>query len=155
MRHLEDRRVGILVDRHDLVGPGHACQMLNCARNAAGDVQLGVNGAARLSDLVAAVDPAGVHCRTGRAHHTAEHLCQLFKHREILRSFHAAPAGDDHLRLADVESAADFCDQLPHLRADLILRHCPLKANHLFRCLARKLSTEYARTHRADLWPRV
>lgn len=32
MRHLEDRRVGILVDRHDLVGPGHAAQMLNCSQ---------------------------------------------------------------------------------------------------------------------------
>ena len=71
---LEDGRIGILVDGDDQLGISHADQVLDRARDAAGDVQIRRDDFARLPDLMGVGDVAAVHCRAGCADCAAEHL---------------------------------------------------------------------------------
>src|SRR5277367_6159819 len=49
--NLEDRRILVLVDRHDHLGIFHAGEMLDSAGNADGDIKLGRHHLAGLADL--------------------------------------------------------------------------------------------------------
>src|SRR2546421_10297 len=51
IRDLEDRRLGILVDRDDALGILHADLVLRRARDARSDVDVRLDGLARLPDL--------------------------------------------------------------------------------------------------------
>src|SRR6185503_12984929 len=63
IRDLEDRRLFVLVDRDDRLGRAHAGEMLNCAGDPDGNVELWAHLATRLSDLIAVWTPAIVsHC---------------------------------------------------------------------------------------------
>src|SRR5438034_176572 len=64
-RNLEDRRVGVFVDRDDNPGILYARQMLDRAGDAKRDVQLGRDDLAGLSDLIIVGGHACVDCRAG------------------------------------------------------------------------------------------
>src|SRR5450756_68414 len=64
---LEDRGLGVLVDRDDRLGGLHACPVLDGAGDADRDVQLRRDGLAGLADLELVRVPAGVGHRAGRA----------------------------------------------------------------------------------------
>src|SRR5262245_25983149 len=66
VRDLENRRVGVLVDRHDGVRAFHADQMLNRARDAERDIELRRDGLPGAADLPLHREPAGVADRTRR-----------------------------------------------------------------------------------------
>src|SRR4051812_49783948 len=57
---LEDRRLLVLVDGDDRLRGAHPGEVLDGARDADGDVQVGAHDAARLADLVAVRPPAVV-----------------------------------------------------------------------------------------------
>jgi glyceraldehyde-3-phosphate dehydrogenase (NAD(P)) len=57
---LEDRRVGVLVDRHDHLGRGHARQVLDRPGDADREVEARRHDLARLAHLMRVGDPAGV-----------------------------------------------------------------------------------------------
>ena len=61
--HLEDRRIGIFVDRDDDLAFLHARQMLDRAGDADGDVDFGRNDLAGLADLIVVGDLARIDCR--------------------------------------------------------------------------------------------
>src|SRR5437667_9401027 len=51
IRHLKDRRVGVGVDGHDRLRSLHAGQVLDRARDAAREGEVGLHGLAGLTDL--------------------------------------------------------------------------------------------------------
>src|SRR5206468_11946074 len=60
VRHLEDRRVSVLVDGHDDLGRAHPREVLDRPRNADRDVQRRADRLAGLSYLVRMGPPPGV-----------------------------------------------------------------------------------------------
>ena len=62
VRNRQYRSIGIIVDRDDLLGFGHAGTVLDRAAYAAGDVEFRAYGDAGLADLMVVVDPACVNC---------------------------------------------------------------------------------------------
>ena len=71
-----------------------------------GDVERRRDDLAGLADLVLVVDPAGVHDRARRAERRAEGLLEVADHGPVLGPLDAAAAGDDDVRLGDVELLA-------------------------------------------------
>ncbi len=100
---VEDGGGGVLVDGDDDVGAGHACHVLHGAGDAAGDVELGLHGAAGLADLVVGGYPSGVHRGAGGADCAAERLGEIADEGEVLRLSETAAAGDDDLRVLQVD----------------------------------------------------
>mmetsp|Transcript_154236 Transcript_154236/g.493331 ORF Transcript_154236/g.493331 Transcript_154236/m.493331 type:complete len:242 (-) Transcript_154236:700-1425(-) len=95
VRDLEDRRVGILVDRNDSLGVLHAREVLDGAADAHGDVELGGDHLAGLANLELVGHEAGVDGRTGGAERSVELVTQgLQDLLEVLAVLHAAAAGD-------------------------------------------------------------
>ena len=88
MRHGEDRRRRIGVDRDDLLALGHAGAMLHGAADAAGNVELRTDRDARLADLVIVIDPARVDRGTGSADLAAEGLGELVDELEVRSGAH-------------------------------------------------------------------
>ena len=78
--------------------------MLDGAGNAAGDVQRGRHGLARLAHLVLDVDPALVHGRARGAHGGPQGIGQRLDDREALRPLAAAAAGHDDVRLGQIDA---------------------------------------------------
>jgi hypothetical protein len=70
--HAEDRRLGILVDRHDHLGVLHAGQVLDGAADAAGHVQLRGDDLARLAHLPVVGCVTRVHGRPAGAERGAQ-----------------------------------------------------------------------------------
>src|SRR5258706_1663380 len=103
--HLEDRRVGVLVDGHDVLRGRHPRQVLDGAADPARDVERGRDGLAGLTDLHLVLDPSRVHDRAGGAHGRPEGLAQGGDQREVLRALEAAATRDDHLGLAQLDLA--------------------------------------------------
>src|SRR5258706_2745232 len=127
---LEDRRVGILVDRDDGVRAFHADQMLNGAGDAEREVQLPRDRLARAADLTLHRQPAGVADRTRRRDLGAERLGQLPGDVDVRLLLDAAAHRDDALGLRQI-------DRL--LR--LLKRRLPLLANR------RRVHLHGERTH--------
>src|SRR5262245_42589936 len=71
---LEDRRVRVLVDRHDDVRALHADLVLDCAADPERNVELRRHDLAGLPDLRAVRIPAGVDDGSRRADGAAERL---------------------------------------------------------------------------------
>src|SRR6187401_633023 len=96
---LEDRRLLVLVDRHDHFRVLHAGEMLDRARDADRDVELRRHHLAGLPHLPVVRRIAGIDRCARRADRGAE----LVRHRldvlgEILAALHRAAAGNDDLR---------------------------------------------------------
>src|SRR4030065_74846 len=65
IRYLENRRVRVFVHGNDHFGRGHPGDVLDSARDAESQVEVGRDGLPRLADLVLVADPVGVHGRPG------------------------------------------------------------------------------------------
>src|SRR4051794_15042055 len=105
---LEDRRVGVLVDRDDVLRGLHADLVLDRAGDARREVQLRGDGLARLADLRRVGVPAGVDhgARGGDGGVAAEGLGQVVAELEALGLAQAATAGDEDARALDVDVGA-------------------------------------------------
>src|SRR4051794_30043144 len=105
---LEDRRVGVLVDGHDVLRGLHADLVLDRPGDARREVQLRRDGLARLADLRRVGVPAGVDhgARGGDGGVAAERRGQVLGELEALRLAQAATAGDEDARTLDVDVGA-------------------------------------------------
>src|SRR4051794_40351001 len=105
---LEDRRVGVLVDRDDVLRGLHADLVLDGAGDPRREVQLRRDGLARLADLRRVGVPAGVDDRAGRGDGgvAAERLGEVVAELEALGLAEAAAAGDQDAGALDVDVGA-------------------------------------------------
>src|SRR3546814_4152538 len=94
VRDLEDRRLGVLVDRHDRAGVLDAGQVLDRAADADGHVQVGGDDLAGLVDLQFFGHVAGVDRGTGRADGGAALVGEVEDVLEVLLRTDAAAAGN-------------------------------------------------------------
>src|SRR6185503_5289627 len=95
---LKDRSFGVFVDGNDVLGGLHSREVLHRARDADGEVYVGLDRLAGLADLHGVRHPAGVHRGAARADGTAEHVGELFKNSKLLFALEPASAGDNDLR---------------------------------------------------------
>src|SRR6266545_2059405 len=105
VRHLEDRCVLVLVDRHDHLRRPHPREVLDRARDPDRDVERGAHRLPRLADLVGVGPPAGVHHGARCAHRRAapERLGQFLEHPEVRGLLQSPPPRDHDLGFGDVE----------------------------------------------------
>src|SRR4051794_30960321 len=111
----EDRRVGVLVDRDDVLGGLHADLVLDRAADARGEIELRRDRLARLADLRAVGVPAGVDHRARRRDGPAERPRELLQRLEALGLAEPAAAGDEDVRVLDVDVGAALLAALDHL----------------------------------------
>src|SRR5690606_35980122 len=90
---LEDRRLRVLVDRHDDPRGLHTGPVLDRAGDPQRDVQLRRDRLAGLADLVLVGVEAGVGRRAGRPDRATQQVGELLDEREVLRAADAAPTG--------------------------------------------------------------
>lgn len=76
IRNLEDRRIGILVDRSNNLTILHTRQVLNSTRDTRTQVQLRCDVLTRLSDLQTVIREATVHSSTGSTDGSAQCISQ-------------------------------------------------------------------------------
>ena len=95
IRDLENRRVGILVDRDDRARILDAGQVLDRARDADRDVELRRDDLARLTDLQIVRHEPRVDRRTRGADGRAELVGELVHALEVVGAAEGAPARDD------------------------------------------------------------
>src|ERR1700727_1739923 len=96
--NLEDRRILVLVDRHDDLGILHAGEMLDRAGNADGDIKLGRYHLAGLADLPVVRRVASIHRGARGANRGADLVGErLDIFGEILAALHGAATGHDDL----------------------------------------------------------
>ena len=88
-------RLAVGVDREDVLGGHHPDPVLDRARDAAGDVQLGCNPLTGLADLITVRTPAVVGDDTRAADSTAEQFGEFDERGESLSRTDAATATDD------------------------------------------------------------
>jgi hypothetical protein len=74
--------VGVFVDGDDQLRVSHTNEVLDRARDAAGDVQVGGDDFACLTDLVGVGDVSAVHCRAGSADCAAKQRGKFAEHCE-------------------------------------------------------------------------
>src|SRR4051794_38132653 len=113
---LEDRRVGVLVDRHDVLGALHADLVLDRARDAGRQVELRRDRLAGLADLRRVRIPARVDDRARRGDRAAERLGQRLAELEALGLAEPASAGDEDVRALDVDVGAALLAAHDHRR---------------------------------------
>src|SRR3954452_6397221 len=99
---LEDRRLGVLVDRDDGLRGLHAGPVLDRTGDAHGDVELRGDGLAGLPDLEGVRVEAGVHRRPGGADRRAQGVRQALDDGEVLRRGDSAPTGDHDRGLGEL-----------------------------------------------------
>src|SRR5450830_416047 len=99
--HSEDPGVWIIVDGHDDVGGTHSCKVLDCTRDANGNVEAGTHGLARETHLMRVGDPAHVDRLPGSSYRTIEQVCKFMEQVEVLGVLQPFAAGDDHIRFLD------------------------------------------------------
>src|SRR4029453_18135839 len=113
---LEDRRLRVLVDRHDDLRSPHAGEVLDGARHAEAEIELGRDRPAGLADLEAMRPPARVDGRARGADRGAVDPRELLEDHVVFRPLHAATAGDDGLGLGQLGKAGrDFLAALDEL----------------------------------------
>src|SRR5215216_1584457 len=123
---LEDRGVGVLVDRHDVLRGLHADLVLDGAGDAGRQVQLRRDRLARLADLGGVGVPARVDHRTGCRNGAAHHAGELLELLEALGLAEAAAAGDEDVGVLDVHVGAALLAALDHRRLEAVLREVDL-----------------------------
>src|SRR3954469_2996559 len=107
---LEDRRLGVLVDRDDGLRGLHAGPVLDGTGDADGDVELRGDGLAGLAHLEGVRVEAGVDRGPRGADGAAEGVGQTLDEREVLRAGHTAAAGDDDRGLGQLRPTALLLD---------------------------------------------
>src|SRR4051812_8949864 len=113
---LEDRGVGVLVDRHDVLRGLHADLVLDRAGDPGREVQLRRDGLARLADLGGVRIPAGVDDRAGRRDRAAERARERLERLEAVGVAKAAAAGDEDVGVLDVHVGAALLAAGDHRR---------------------------------------
>src|SRR5579864_6013978 len=102
VRHLHDRRLGVLVDGDDHLGSLHANGVLHRAGDADGDVDARPHRLAGLADLHRIRHPTRVDHRAASTDSPAQRARQVFEQREVLRPAEPAAAADDHLGVLEL-----------------------------------------------------
>src|SRR3954453_184070 len=111
---LEDRGVGVLVDRHDVLRGLHADLVLDGARDPGREIQLGGHRLARLADLGRVGGPARVDHRAGGRPGAAHPAPQLPEGLEALGLAEPAAAGHEDVGVLDVHVRAALLAALDH-----------------------------------------
>src|SRR4051794_31121516 len=111
---LEDRRVGVLVDRDDVLRGLHADLVLDRAGDPRREVQLRRDGLARLADLRRVGVPAGVDHRAGRRDGAAQGPREGLERLEALGLAEPATAGHEDVGALDVHVGAALLAALDH-----------------------------------------
>src|SRR3954447_7316792 len=111
---LEDRGVGVLVDRHDVLRGLHPHLVLDRARDPRGQVQLRRDGLARLADLGRVGVPAGVDHGARGGDRAAHRTRELLERLEALGLAEAATARDEDVGVLDVHVGAALLAALDH-----------------------------------------
>src|ERR687891_2371775 len=118
----EDRSIAVTVDRDDPPRRLHPHDVLRRTADADGDVHLGANRLARLADLVAVRNPAGVDDGAARADGSvSDRLSKLVEEPEIRRVLQAAAAGDDDLRVLELRTGRSFLVAFDPLRRPQVI----------------------------------
>src|ERR1035437_6413598 len=86
---------GVAVDGHDRLGPLHPDCVLHGPADAAGDVDGGLDGLARLADLHRVRNPARVDHRPAGADRATDQGGKLLEELEVLVVTEPATAADD------------------------------------------------------------
>ena len=126
----EDRRLGVLVDRDDGARALHADQVLNGARDAERDIQLGRDGLARAANLALHRQPAVVADRPRRGELGAKRLGELLGDRDVLLRLDAAAHRDDALGLRQIDGLLGFLERRFGLLAQLRLVDVHRRGGH-------------------------
>ena len=106
----EYRRLGVGVDRKDLLRALRAGDVLRRAADAARDVEVGGDLRAGLPDLVRMRPPPCARHDARAADRRPEERCELLDDREPFGGADAAAAADDDLRVAQRDAAARLLD---------------------------------------------
>src|SRR4030095_8390165 len=99
---LEDRRLGILVDRDDHFAVLHPGQMLDRPGNADGDVKVGGHDLAGLPDLIVVGYVARIDGRARGSDRRVELVRERIEQLEVLGVAEATTAGDDDARTREL-----------------------------------------------------
>src|SRR5690606_8088309 len=98
------RRVGVLVDRDDVLAVLHAPGVLWRAADTGREVELWPDDDTGRANLQLMREHALQHRRTGCADRSIHHLRELLDERDTIGVLHAATAGDDAVRLGDLRA---------------------------------------------------
>src|SRR3954467_7080076 len=115
---LEDRRLGILVDRDDGARAFHPDEMLDRAGDAEREIELGRHGLPRAADLAIHRQPAGVADRTRGRDLGAHRLRELLRELQVLLTLDAAPNRGDAFGLREIDRLLRFFERRFGLLAD-------------------------------------
>jgi len=118
---VHDRRVGVRVDRDDRIGALHAGDVLDCAGDTDGDVDVGRDDLPGLADLSVLGQPAVVDDRARGRQRRTECVRQIADQVEVLLFFDPAADRDEEFGLADVDVAAADLFEAADRRADGVL----------------------------------
>ena len=138
----EDRRLGVGVDREDLLRALAAGDVLGGAADAAGDVEVGRDLRAGLAHLVGVRAPAGHGHDARAADGRVQQPGQLLEHPEPVRRAHAAAAADHDLRLGERDAGGRRLGVLHHAHDQVSLRQRPAR------------TSRPSRSRRSRWWPR-
>src|SRR5260370_7824589 len=97
IRNLEDRRLGIFVNRDDAPGTLHTNNMLDGPRDSERQIQLRSDRLSRRSDLPVHAQPSVVADRTRRRELTAQRIRQLLRPLDIFLLLDPAPHRNNNL----------------------------------------------------------
>src|SRR5579863_3277303 len=111
----EDRRVLIFIDGDDVFGTFHAREMLDSAADADGHVERGLDGLARLPDLVAVGQPTGIDDCARRASRTAQRRRKFFDQVVVLGFAQAATTAHDYAGIFKRGAFALYINALEYL----------------------------------------
>src|SRR5579864_4906896 len=103
--HLKNRGLGILVDSDQERASFDAGQMLEGAADAASQINLGLHGFSRRTNLTGLRHPLGVHDRPRATHRGTEHFRQFLGQGYVIFFLYAAPDGDQHVMLGNIHIA--------------------------------------------------
>ena len=119
----EDRRLGIVVDREQLLRALTACDVLRRSADPARDVEVGRHLRPGLADLIRVRTPARARDDARATDSTVEQRRELLDDREPFGRADATPAGDDDLRVGERDLAAGVGrDALDHRHSTVKIR---------------------------------
>src|ERR1035438_7554570 len=110
--HLKDRCLGILVNGDQERTSFNASQVLERAADAACQVDLGLHGLSRRTNLTGLLHPLSIDHGPRATHGGTEHLSQFFGKGYVVFFLNAPPDGDQYTVLGDIHIARFSNDRL-------------------------------------------